>query len=336
MDITILGIESSCDDTSAAVIRGTTLLSNVIASQAVHIKYGGVIPELASRAHQQNIIPVVDTALKEAGVTPDKIDAIAFTRGPGLLGSLLVGTSFAKGLSIAHNIPMVEVNHLQGHILSHLIVLIRRQCFAQSEDKILNVGIQNLSDNDVKYAREKDFKIKLVPTARKISTRQVISFVLPKFVKSDDFIYNVENEYNCVTVQAAFADKQFFFGKGAGGHPTGAAVLSDIAALRYDYKYEYKKYQQQNDLVYTDNVSLEVYLRYEHEYTLDKLKVENIKERFANNDFKYVIGNVSLKNLLANRDLLQHKDVFIAHTGKYTYTEQQLKTVSEEATAALN
>jgi N6-L-threonylcarbamoyladenine synthase len=123
MDITILGIESSCDDTSAAVIRNTTMLSNVIASQAVHITYGGVIPELASRAHQQNIIPVVDTALKNAGVTADKIDAIAFTRGPGLLGSLLVGTSFAKGLAIANNIPMVEVNHLQGHILSHFIDL---------------------------------------------------------------------------------------------------------------------------------------------------------------------------------------------------------------------
>ena len=114
MDITILGIESSCDDTSAAVIRDRTLLSNVIASQAVHQKYGGVIPELASRAHQQNIVPVVDTALKEAGVTIDKIDAIAFTRGPGLLGSLLVGVSFAKGLSISHDIPLVEVNHLQG------------------------------------------------------------------------------------------------------------------------------------------------------------------------------------------------------------------------------
>lgn len=127
MDITILGIESSCDDTSAAVIRNTTLLSNVIASQAVHVKYGGVIPELASRAHQQNIIPVVDTALKEAGITADKIDAIAFTRGPGLLGSLLVGTSFAKGLSIAGNIPMVEVNHLQGHILSHFIDMPNRE-----------------------------------------------------------------------------------------------------------------------------------------------------------------------------------------------------------------
>lgn len=127
MDITILGIESSCDDTSAAVIRNTTLLSNVIASQAVHIKYGGVIPELASRAHQQNIIPVVDTALKEAGTTIDKIDAIAFTRGPGLLGSLLVGTSFTKGLAISNNIPMVEVNHLQGHILSHFIDLPDRE-----------------------------------------------------------------------------------------------------------------------------------------------------------------------------------------------------------------
>ena len=117
MDITILGIESSCDDTSAAVLRNNVLLSNVIASQAVHVKYGGVIPELASRAHQQNIIPVVDTALNEAGVAADRIDAIAFTRGPGLVGSLLVGVSFTKGLSIARNIPMVEVNHLQGHIL---------------------------------------------------------------------------------------------------------------------------------------------------------------------------------------------------------------------------
>ena len=123
MDITILGIESSCDDTSAAVLRNNVLLSNVIASQAVHVKYGGVIPELASRAHQQNIIPVVDTALKEAGVAADRIDAIAFTRGPGLVGSLLVGVSFTKGLSIARNIPMVEVNHLQGHILSHFIDL---------------------------------------------------------------------------------------------------------------------------------------------------------------------------------------------------------------------
>jgi N6-L-threonylcarbamoyladenine synthase len=123
----ILGIESSCDDTSAAVIRGTVLLSNVIASQSVHIRYGGVIPELASRAHQQNIVPVVDAALKDAGVGVGNLDAIAFTRGPGLLGSLLVGVSFAKGLSLTHNIPLIEVNHLQGHILSHFIDLPDRE-----------------------------------------------------------------------------------------------------------------------------------------------------------------------------------------------------------------
>ncbi len=123
MSINILGIESSCDDTSAAVLRNNVLISNVIASQAVHVKYGGVIPELASRAHQQNIVPVVATALREAGITADRLDAIAFTRGPGLVGSLLVGVSFAKGLALSHDIPMVEVNHLQGHILSHFIDL---------------------------------------------------------------------------------------------------------------------------------------------------------------------------------------------------------------------
>ncbi len=203
-------------------------------------------------------------------------------------------------------------------------------------DKILNIGIQHLSENDIRYAREKNFKIKLVPTARKISTKQVVTYVLPKFVKSDDFLFNVENEYNGVTVQAAFADKQFFFGKGAGGHPTGAAVLSDIAALRYDYRYEYKKYHQHNGLVHTDDVNLEVYLRYTHEYTIEKLKIENIVERFTRDDYKYVIGSVSLKSLLANRELLEQKDIFIAHTGKYTYTEQQLKSVAEEEAAFFN
>ncbi len=197
-------------------------------------------------------------------------------------------------------------------------------------DKILNIGIQNLNENDIRYAREKNFKIKLVPTARKISTKQVVTYVLPKFVKSDDFLFNVENEYNGVTVQAAFADKQFFFGKGAGGHPTGAAVLSDIAALRYDYRYEYKKFHQQNGLIHTDNVNIEVYLRYEHEYTIEKLKIDQIIERFSRNDYKYVIGNVSLKSLLANRELLEQKDVFIAHTGRYTYTEQQISVISAE------
>ena len=117
----ILAIESSCDDTSAAVLCDGLLLSNVTASQSVHEEFGGVVPELASRAHQLNIVPVVDAALKRAGVTADQLSAIAFTRGPGLLGSLLVGTSFAKGLALSQDIPLVEVNHLQAHILAHFI-----------------------------------------------------------------------------------------------------------------------------------------------------------------------------------------------------------------------
>lgn len=120
-NVYILGIESSCDDTSAAVLRDGELLSNVTASQKVHEEYGGVVPELASRAHQQNIVPVVDTALKRAGVTKEQLSAVAFTRGPGLMGSLLVGVSFAKGFARGLNIPMIEVNHLQGHIMAHFI-----------------------------------------------------------------------------------------------------------------------------------------------------------------------------------------------------------------------
>lgn len=129
----ILAIESSCDDTSAAVLRDGILLSNVTASQGVHEEFGGVVPELASRAHQLNIVPVVDAALRRAGVTADQLSAIAFTRGPGLLGSLLVGTSFAKGLALSQDIPLVEVNHLQAHILAHFIETIGDKLEAKGE-----------------------------------------------------------------------------------------------------------------------------------------------------------------------------------------------------------
>lgn len=120
-DIYILGIESSCDDTSAAVLRNGVILSNVTASQDVHKAYGGVVPELASRAHQQNVVPVVDQAIKRAGITKEQLSAVAFTRGPGLMGSLLVGVSFAKGFARSLGIPLIDVNHLQGHVLAHFI-----------------------------------------------------------------------------------------------------------------------------------------------------------------------------------------------------------------------
>ena len=120
-DIYILGIESSCDDTSAAVLRNDVLLSNVTASQAVHEAYGGVVPELASRAHQQNVVPVVSEAIRRAGIGKEQLTAIAFTRGPGLMGSLLVGVNFAKGLARSLGIPLIDVNHLQGHVMAHFI-----------------------------------------------------------------------------------------------------------------------------------------------------------------------------------------------------------------------
>lgn len=120
-DIYILGIESSCDDTSAAVLKNGVLLSNVTASQAVHEAYGGVVPELASRAHQQNVVPVVDQAIKRAGISKEQLSAVAFTRGPGLMGSLLVGVSFAKGFARSLGIPLIDVNHLQGHVMAHFI-----------------------------------------------------------------------------------------------------------------------------------------------------------------------------------------------------------------------
>ena len=121
MNTYILAIESSCDDTSAAVFKNDLILSNVVANQKVHEAYGGVVPELASRAHQQNIVPVVDKALKDAGIHADQINAVAFTRGPGLMGSLLVGTSFAKGFALSRNLPLIDVNHLQAHVLAHFI-----------------------------------------------------------------------------------------------------------------------------------------------------------------------------------------------------------------------
>ena len=120
-DVYILGIESSCDDTSAAVLCNDVLLSNVTSSQAIHEAYGGVVPELASRAHQQNIVPVIDQALKRSGITKEQLSAIAFTRGPGLMGSLLVGVSFAKGFARSLSIPLIDVNHLQGHVMAHFI-----------------------------------------------------------------------------------------------------------------------------------------------------------------------------------------------------------------------
>lgn len=217
----------------------------------------------------------------------------------------------AQGLGFAETDPTLDVGGFDPKFKLAIATAHAYGLFVQPES-ILNIGIQNLHQNDLQYAREKNYKIKLVPTARKLNDEQVVLYVLPKLIRQDNFLYNVENEYNGVIVQAAFADQQFFFGKGAGGHPTGSAVLSDIAALRYDYRYEYKKHHHENKLEYTRQLLLNVYLRYNDESLIAALDFEQISERFYGNNFQFIIGRVSLQNLIDNWDLLTEAGVFLA------------------------
>jgi len=185
-------------------------------------------------------------------------------------------------------------------------------------DDVFNLGIQNLSAHDLQYAREKNIKIKLVPVAKELDDRHVALFVLPKFVNEKEFLYNVEYEYNGVIVQAAFADQQFFFGKGAGGHPTGSAVLSDIAALRYDYQYEYKKARERANLNFTNDIELNIYLRYEYESLVEALNFTHIHERYYSGSYKFVIGKINLQNLIDNQHLIENNKAFIAFADQLT------------------
>ncbi len=171
-------------------------------------------------------------------------------------------------------------------------------------EQVFHYGISKISEFDIKYAKEKGFKIKLVPYVGKTNENTITSFVLPRFISSDKYLYNVDNEYNGVITEAAFADKQFFSGKGAGGHATGSAVLSDISANSYGYRYEYKKFQQGTVSNYTRNHKLEVYLRYKDEKDRELFGFEEVSEYFSGRFSKYVIGVVNLERLYALREQL--------------------------------
>lgn len=179
-------------------------------------------------------------------------------------------------------------------------------------DDVFNIGIDKLGQQDIRFAKEKNFKIKLIPTAREIDGDKVVLYVLPRLVSKESMLYNVENENNGVLVKAAFADEQFFYGKGAGGHPTGSAVLSDIAALRYGYRYEYKKHLTSNTLQYSQDYLLKVYLRYEDDLLIEKLNFSEITERYYAADFKYVIGYINLQQIVAHKADLNKEGNFIA------------------------
>jgi homoserine dehydrogenase len=183
-------------------------------------------------------------------------------------------------------------------------------------DEVFHYGIRNISEFDIQHAREKGNKIKLVPYVGKTNENTITSFVLPRFISSDKYLYNVDNEYNGVITEAAFADKQFFSGKGAGGHATGSAVLSDISANSYGYKYEYKKYQQGTITNYTRNHKLEIYLRYNQEKDRELFGFEEVSEYFSGRFYKYVIGVVNLERLFELKEQLPDLDVFIVNTGR--------------------
>ncbi|MFH0841365.1 MAG: homoserine dehydrogenase [Bacteroidota bacterium] len=183
-------------------------------------------------------------------------------------------------------------------------------------DEVFHYGISRISKFDIQYAKEKGLKIKLVPFVGKTNENTITSFVLPRFISPDKYLYNVDNEYNGVITEAAFADKQFFSGKGAGGHATGSAVLSDISANSYGYRYEYKKYQQGTVTNYTRNYKLEVYLRYNDEKARDLFGFEEVSEYFSSRSYKYVIGTINLNKLYELREQLSGMDVFIVNTGR--------------------
>ncbi len=179
-------------------------------------------------------------------------------------------------------------------------------------DDVFNIGIDKLGQQDIRFAKEKNFKIKLIPTAKEIDGNKVVLYVLPRLVGKESILYNVENENNGVLVKAAFADEQFFYGKGAGGHPTGSAVLSDIAALRYGYRYEYKKHLESSALNYSQDYLIKVYLRYTDDQLIEKLNFSEITERYYAADFKYVIGHINLQQIAAHKADLDREGNFIA------------------------
>src|SRR5690606_19766499 len=221
--------------------------------------------------------------------------------------SYKVALKQAQDLGFAESDPTLDVGGFDAKFKLSIVASHAYGLFIDPE-RILNIGIDGLSEADVRFAKEKNLKIKLVPTVRKINDHQVILYVMPKLVNPDDILYQVENEYNGVLVQAAFADQQFFYGKGAGGHPTGSAVLSDIAALRYDYRHEYKKHLTKapsDEELYSTNWNLKVYLRFKDENLIEKLGFLEVHERYASEDFKYIIGTINLHQLIEHRDLLK-------------------------------
>jgi len=230
----------------------------------------------------------------------------------------VVALNEAKEKGFAESDPTLDV---QGWDAKYKLCIITGHAYGLflEPGEVFHYGINTISKFDIQYAKEKGFKIKLVPYVGKTSENTITSFVLPRFISADKYLYNVDNEYNGVITEAAFADKQFFCGKGAGGHATGSAVLSDISANSYGYRYEYKKYQQKTVTNYTRNYKIEIYLRYSDEKDRELFGFEDVSEYFSGRVCKYVIGVVNLERLYALREQLSNMDVFIVNTGRKVF-----------------
>ncbi|MCK5821327.1 MAG: homoserine dehydrogenase [Bacteroidales bacterium] len=225
----------------------------------------------------------------------------------------------AQELGFAESDPVFDVEGYDSLYKSVILALHGLGTYVHP-DEIVNIGISNLSSFDVRFAKEKGGKIKLVAEIRKLPGDKFSIFVLPRLVKADEYIYSVEDEYNGVVVQGQFYDKQFMFGKGAGGHPTGSAVLSDITARKHNYRYEYKKRNYHNLPEYTRDFDVEVYLRYHDAAELAHFEFESISEKYTGPEFNFVVGKITINNLHRIKNLLPSMNVFLAVTGSLLRT----------------
>ncbi len=221
----------------------------------------------------------------------------------------------AQDLGFVESDPTLDIEGYDALYKLIIVVAHAYGLFIRPEN-VLHHGIQNISRYDIQYAKEKGYRIKMMSVTQKVDDQNVLIYVLPQFIDKSDTMYWVEYEDNAVSVEAAFSDKQFFQGKGAGGHPTGSAVLSDISANAYQYKYEYKKLQQKLRLNYTTNVILEVYLRFFDEKKLQHFDFEKITERYTSQEYNYVVGQIKLSKLLVIKDTLNTADILLVTTGK--------------------
>lgn len=235
----------------------------------------------------------------------------------------------AQEKGFAESDPTNDVEGFDAKFKAIILALHAFGVIAKPEE-VLNIGITTLSPHDINYASEKGYKIKLVPTVKRIAQNEISIFVLPKFVPITNHLFTVDNEFNGVIVDGEFSGEQFLKGRGAGGHPTGAAVLSDISALSYGYRYEYKKQKQSPDLKFTNNALVKVYLRYNKEEDLKKFEFKSISEQYTGGEYHYVTGTIDLRNIIKNKTYLIQNKLFVGIIGdEISATKEETKVASK-------